>query len=217
MEDNRPVEVINIVKDSVGVGGEGQFQCEECLLVCKTIGALKQHKTYVHKDKLFVCNVCGVEVNGWRKWFNHKRIHAPKVECPHCPKQVNRRHLARHIASCSKPKPPPKQKPKKKKPEKRFMCDLCGFASRTELGLTGHMKVHQKKDKKTKCSYCTFSRERPDIVKKHEDICPFKKMQIPSQNGQVTNQSLIDLFSDTEVSLTQHNKYIKYIPYHTMK
>ena len=39
MEDSRQVEVINIVKDSVGVGGEGQFQCEECPLACKTIGA----------------------------------------------------------------------------------------------------------------------------------------------------------------------------------
>ena len=42
MEEVGHVQLINVVKNDIG--GEGQYQCEECPAVYKSIGKLKQHR-----------------------------------------------------------------------------------------------------------------------------------------------------------------------------
>lgn len=86
----------------------------------------------VHGEKRFACDACDYKTAYSKSFEDHKLLHASKVECPICKKQVNalKVHMLTHL-----PKEP---------------CAICG-----KEVLRKNMKLHMKVHKKYNCENCS--------------------------------------------------------------
>lgn len=106
--------------------------CDLCSKVYFSKQNISSHMKMVHLKKGFVCNVCDYETSSKNHLQRHKMIHADKVECLICKKQVSvlKAHMETH-----KPKVP---------------CSICHKMVK-KLSLHGHIK---KAHNKIKCKDC---------------------------------------------------------------
>lgn len=111
-----------------------KFKCDLCSKIFYTKNSISQHIANVHSEKRFSCDVCDFETKIFYTLKEHKLIHAPKVECPVCKKQVTslKVHMLTH-----------RHKP-------RIQCTICGKAILPKT-MKFHLRLHSKK---WDCSDC---------------------------------------------------------------
>lgn len=112
--------------------------CDHCPKVFFTRPAIIQHVRAAHRTKTFACNICDYKTCFRSFLRSHLLIHAEKVECPVCKKQVTvlKHHMKNH--------------------REKKSCPICGRMLLKYL-LGKHIRNHSKKP--FKCQKCEESFE----------------------------------------------------------
>ena len=179
---------------------EQEVMCDNCSEVLQNDIQLAKHKKEFHDDH--TCNECGQVVHGHKKLRDHVRNHK-KAACPDCNKQVNKKRLSEHLAWC--------RNGQQNTRKKDLSCGTCTFVARTTKRLEAHMRTHEVRNIiMHSCGYCDYKSKRPRDVRRHEKQCKAKLRQQPPANGQVSNEELVDLFSDMHTSITDFNQMLAF-------
>ena len=109
-------------EDVVGAQGGHCVLCQECGKGFNCQRDLEKHIKTDHDKRRYVCQDCGTEVEGLRKYNHHKSHHDVSI-CPHCAKQVKKNGLARHLKLCGGTG------------QAKHQCDQCGYQTPRFIGL----------------------------------------------------------------------------------
>lgn len=107
--------------------------CDLCSKIYFSIKTIRHHMRSIHWTKKFTCNICEYKTAKRCHLQKHKLIHATKVECPICHKQVAllKDHIGTH--------------------EPKERCLICNKMY-IKRNVSAHMKVHGRKA--CKCERC---------------------------------------------------------------
>ena len=199
--------------------------CDVCSVVCKSNAHLKKHKQRTHDDRQYTCDTCGIIVTGLDKFKSHKKRHET-FSCPNCNKDILLPNKSKHLKGCGMyecDKCDHKTTTEGKlahhmKTHNRKMCGICGYQARNEAILDIHRQKKHVPSTRIKrptemfnCNWCTYSSSKPSNVERHQNKhCPVRKREQPIQTEPVTKVDLSDLFSETNTTITDFNKILKF-------
>lgn len=125
------------IKQHMITHGERKFECSACGYVTPFKTSFKNHQK-IHAAKV-ECQVCRKQVSSLK---SHMRMHAPKERCPICQTILAKKSMANHLKS---------HRPK-------VSCPICKkmYAAPT---IKKHMKTHNKNKKCKTCEKAFESRE----------------------------------------------------------
>ena len=126
---------MDVSLDQIKVEEEEILVCDLCPKQCHGHKELAKHKKRVHLDtKEYTCEECGVCVKGAMAFYNHRRRHKKKYECPKCNKHLVIDNKAAHVRNC--------QGVKDK--IKRCQHEGCNYTTERMSSMKTHMVSHRK-------------------------------------------------------------------------
>lgn len=148
-----------------------QYICEICGYITQRKSYLRDHMDTHSLNKDYKCNFCNKSFRGRSNFYRHRKIHIPKqkrntltmtprlilengeIKCEECNQIFKnlvlfKRHVKRH---------------------KKYVCEICGYATYRQSYLTDHKEVHSL-NKPYTCSVCNKSYRGRTNYTRHKRI-----------------------------------------------
>jgi KRAB domain-containing zinc finger protein len=227
------------------------FKCKQCLRSYTNPKALKVHTRSHDEHKKFKCTECNASFHVKSCLISHSSVHSgQKFQCEACPKAFSslsymRQHQATHnqtgenfictFNDCHKkfPNQLALRSHLKVHAEKKFICNICPSAFKTQQSLKIHSLKHTSSDSKLfQCHICGFATKYRQHFHDHflshsakrEFVCfhcgkKFKKKTLLVLHMQchLSQRNFICKFEDCKKAFKTYNSYYAHKRKHEMR
>ncbi|XP_053407642.1 zinc finger protein 836-like [Mercenaria mercenaria] len=152
MESEHP-EIVQVLKKfHQSKNTDSHTACDLCGKIFSTAAGLALHMSSIHLKKKFKCDICNVELSQKFTLKAHKieKHHEDMrgFDCNICKKTFAYRfRLKAHIEQMHTPHDETGNK---------YICETCGYFSKTKAGLRYHLTKHDDQRKQYQCSVCPY-------------------------------------------------------------